>query len=143
MVTVNWDSGLRFSADVPSGGTFVMDEFPDEGAESKGPTPFEAFQAAIAACSAYDVMVVMTKKRQKVTSYRVEIDGDRGPEGVYPRPFTAIRLRHIIEGEGIDDAAVAQAVRLSDEKYCSCLATVRESPAIQSTYEVHEAAKTI
>ncbi|MBX3111524.1 MAG: OsmC family protein [Fimbriimonadaceae bacterium] len=138
MVTVHWKEGLAFAADVPSGAPFVMDQYPEEGEVGLGPTPFEAFTASIAACSAYDVMVVMAKKRQKVTSYRVEIEGDRGPAGVYPRPYTNLRLRHILVGEGLDEAAVAQAVRLSDEKYCSCIATLRESPAVASVYEVHE-----
>lgn len=140
MVTVHWQEGLRFGAEVPSGAPFVMDEYPEEGETSLGPTPFEAFTASIAACSAYDVMVVMAKKRQKVTSYRVEIEGDRGPSGVYPRPYTNLRLRHVLVGEGLDEAAVAQAVRLSDEKYCSCIATLRESPPVESVFEIHEAA---
>lgn len=139
MIGVQWQGGRAFEATPPSGNPFTMDAYPDSGGQNLGPTPLEAFIAGAAACSAIDVIMILEKKRQKVTRYRVEIDGDRGPEGVYPRPYVTLRMRHIVEGEGIDEAAVAQAVQLSDEKYCSAIATLRAAPAVESTYEILEA----
>ena len=68
--------------------------------------------------------------------YRVEIDGERGPRGVYPRPFLSITLRHIVRGENIDPAAVARAVELSDTKYCTVITTLRAAPEVKSEFVV-------
>ena len=78
MVTVNWTGNMAFEADPPSGNRFVMDAYPESGGEGKGPTPLEAFMSSLAACTAMDVISILRKKRQDVTSYRIEVDGVRG-----------------------------------------------------------------
>jgi putative redox protein len=140
MVKVEWRGGMAFEADPPSGVKFMMDANPEFGGQNLGPSPLEAFIAAGAACSGIDVISVLEKKRQKVTSYRVEVDGERTEEGVYPRPYIKLTFRHIVEGEGLDPAAVEHAVKLSDEKYCSVIATLRAAPEITSVFEVREKA---
>lgn len=82
-----------------------------------------------------DVISILKKKRQDVTSYRVEIDGDRNPPGQWPRPFTAFRIKHIVEGE-VDPDAVQRAITLSEETYCSVSATLRVLPKITNTWEI-------
>lgn len=101
-----------------------------------GPTPFEAFMATLAACSAMDVISILNKKKQTVTSYRVEVDGERGPEGVYPRPFLSMTVKHILSGENLDPEAVKRAVELSDSKYCSVIATLRQAPTVTSEWQI-------
>ena len=113
-----------------------MDSYPEEGRQPNGPTPIETFLSAIAGCSAIDVLSILEKKRQKVTSYRVEVDGERVPKGQWPRPFLSITVRHILKGEDIDPAAVARAIELTDEKYCSVIATLRQSPPVRSVFEI-------
>ena len=138
MVTVNWKSSMAFEAIPPSGNRFTMDAYPESGGHDEGPTPLETFLAGAAACSAMDVLSILQKKKLTVTSYRVEIDGERGPEGVYPRPYVSLRVKHVVKGEGIDDASVARAVELSDQKYCSVLATLRAAPQIESVWEIEK-----
>ena len=140
MVEVVWKGRREFEANPPSGNKFTMDAYPDSGGNDLGPTPMEAFLASGAACSAMDVIQILEKKRQKVTSYRIVVDGERTEEGVYPRPYVKLTFRHIVEGEGIDRVAVEQAVKLSDEKYCSVIATLRAAPHVTSEYEVVEKA---
>lgn len=136
MITVEWKGKRVFEANPPTGNKFVMDAYPESGGQDLGPTPMEAFVASGAACSAMDVIQILEKKRQKITSYRIEVDGERTEEGVYPRPYVTMTFRHIVEGENIDPVAVEQAVKLSDEKYCSVIATLRAAPTVTSTYEV-------
>jgi putative redox protein len=135
MTTVTWKGGMAFESQPPSGNAFTMDAYPDSGGNGLGPTPLEAFVSAVAACSAMDVISILAKKKQTVTSYRIEIDGDRGPEGEYPRPYIALRVKHIVEGPGLDDVAVARAVQLSDEKYCSVVSTLRANPDVSVSHE--------
>lgn len=137
MTTVEWKGNMAFEATPPSGQTFRMDTHPDLGG-TEGPSPMEVLLASAAACSAMDVVTILQKKRQTITSYRVEIEGDRVPQGTWPRPYTAIRMRHIVEGPDLDQAAVAQAVQLSDEKYCSVVATLRANTEVNSTFEIVE-----
>ena len=136
LTTVNWKGGMVFEATPPSGNRLVMDISVEEGGTNSAPSPVEALLSAIAGCSAVDVVMILAKKKQVVTSYRVEIDGERGPVGVYPRPFTSIVLRHIVSGENLDPAAVARAVQLSDEKYCTVLSTIRAAPSVTSDWVI-------
>lgn len=136
MVKVEWKGGRVFEAQPPSGNTFLMDAYRESGGEDKGPTPMEAFLAAGAACSAIDVLLILEKKRLKVSSYHVEIDGQRLGEGVYPNPYVSIVFRHVISGEGLDASAVEQAVKLSDEKYCTVIATLRSAPEVRSEFVI-------
>jgi putative redox protein len=138
MVEVNWLGKMAFESNPPSGVKFIMDAHEDSGGEGRGPSPLETLLSAAAACSAMDVISILHKKKQVVTSYRIEVDGDRGPEGVYPRPYLALRVKHIVKGENIDPVAVARAVELSDTKYCTVLATLRQGPKVTSTWEIEE-----
>lgn len=136
MFSVHWKGGMAFEADPPSGIRFTMDANPEAGGQGLGPTPIEVLVASVAACSAIDVVSILQKKKQKVTAYRTEIEWERSPQGTYPRPILSIIVRHVVSGEAIDPAAVQHAVKLSDAKYCSVIATLRQSPAITSEYRV-------
>ena len=139
MITVQWTGdGGSFAAEVPTGAKFYLDTHPDYGGKKLGPTPVEALLSSIAACSAIDVLDILKKKRQVVTSYRVEVDGDRPPPGKYPRSFSVIRVKHIIKGENLDPIAVARAVELSDTKYCTVITTLRAAPTVTSTWQIEE-----
>lgn len=141
MVTLRWNEGGGFEADVPSGVKFVLDTHPDFGGHRLGPTPVEALLSSVAACSAIDVLDILKKKRQVVTSYRVEVDGDRPPPGQYPRSFSEIRVRHILAGENLDPIAVARAVELSDTKYCTVITTLRAAPDVKTTWHIEDSAE--
>ena len=136
MVQVDWKGGRAFEATPPSGNKFVMDAYPEFGGQNLGPTPLEAFIASGAACSAIDVIEILEKKRQTVTAYRIEVDGERPTDGPYPRPFKSMVFRHILSGENLDPAAVEQALKLSDEKYCTVIATLRAAPTVTSEFTI-------
>jgi putative redox protein len=140
MLTVNWQGGMAFEALVPSGNNFVMDAISEAGGNDLGPTPLEAFLASAGACSAMDVVSILQKKRQKVTSYRIEVEWQRAPQGdPYPRPILGLLVRHILTGENLDEEAVRKAVELSDQKYCTVMATLRHGPPVSSEYRIEEA----
>jgi putative redox protein len=138
VVTIRWKDGTAFEAEVPTGAKFVIDSHPDHGGRLLGPTPLEALLSSVAACSAIDVLDILKKKRQKVTSYRVEVEGDRPPPGDFPRSYTAIRVKHILGGENLDPDAVARAVDLSDSKYCTVITTLRKGITVTSDWEIED-----
>lgn len=97
-------------------------------------SPMEMLLISVAACTAADVVSILEKKRQEVTSYRVEIEGIRRDE--YPRSFTGFRIHHIVHGRSVSEKAVADAIELSDTKYCSVAATVRPAAEITTSFEI-------
>lgn len=113
-----------------------MDAYPEAGGEGSGPTPVEALLASIAACSGMDVISILKKKQQDVSSYSVEVTGVRGEPGQYPRPFESITIKHTVTGTNLDEQAVARSVQLSDEKYCTVISTLRLGPQVESVYEI-------
>lgn len=115
----------------------VLQVIDTKGDRHSAPTPMEMLLIAVAGCTAVDVISILQKKRQDVTDYRVEIEGLRADE--HPRKFTDINVHHLVYGRGVSDKAVADAIELSDEKYCSVAATVRPTATITTTYEIIEA----
>jgi putative redox protein len=99
-------------------------------------TPVELLLIALGSCTAVDVVSILRKKREQVTDYRVEVRGERRSE--HPRAFTKMEVRHIVRGRKVSEKAVAQAIELSETKYCSVAATLRPTVEIISSYEIIE-----
>ena len=133
--TVKFAGDEMFIGTSPSGHAFAIDT---KGDRKSAPTPMEMLLVSVAACTAADVISILQKKRQDVTEYLVEVTGTRAEE--HPRKYTAFNVHHIVHGRGILENAVAQAVELSDTKYCSVAATVRPTAEITTTFEIIEAA---
>ena len=117
----------------PSGHALPLDT---DSQRSTAASPVELLLVALGACTATDVASVLKKKRQQVTSYTIEVSGERRDE--YPRRFTSMTVHHILTGKSISTKAVAHAIELSETKYCSVAATLRPQVEIQSTFEIIE-----
>ncbi|MGA7794820.1 MAG: OsmC family protein [Candidatus Acidiferrales bacterium] len=116
-------SGHHILLDDPAGGT--------------GPKPVELVAVALAGCTAFDVITILRQKyHQKVTGYEVRVEADQAERP--PQVFTNVRVVHVITGYDIDRAAVEEAIRLSEEKYCSVGAMVKQTARLQTTYEIAE-----
>lgn len=133
-VDLNWEGGMRFEAQVPSG---AIIPFAADTEHAMGSQPMETLLAALAACTAMDVLAILEKKRQQIESYKVEIEAERAPQGQWPRPFTKIVIRHVVKGPAVDEGAVSRAVELSDTKYCGVIATLEHKPEIRSEWQVN------
>jgi putative redox protein len=133
--TVRYAGDKLFIGMPPSGTSYLMDA---DGERKTAPTPLEHLLVAVAGCTAFDVQPILEKKRQDVTNYWVEISGERRDE--YPRAFIRFDIKHVVHGWNISEKAVADAIALSEEKYCSVAATVRPMAEIHSSYEIVEVA---
>ncbi|NNE65520.1 MAG: OsmC family protein [Pyrinomonadaceae bacterium] len=122
-----------FIGTTPSGNSQTIDS---KGDRSSAASPLELLMLSVASCTAVDVVSILKKKRQEITDYKVEIEGDRRDE--FPRGFTAFRVHHIVYGRSVSEDAVAKAVELSDDKYCSVAYTVRPGAEITTSFEVVE-----
>jgi putative redox protein len=123
----------QFVAQTGSGHHLLL----DDAAGGTGPKPIELVAAGLASCTAFDVITVLRQKyHQKVTGYEVRVEADQADRP--PQVFTAVRIHHVVTGHEIDVAALEEAIRLSEEKYCSVGAMVQKTASFHTTYEIVE-----
>jgi putative redox protein len=103
---------MRFSTTTGTGRTLTF----GDDVEQNELSPVETVAAALAACSAMDVVSILDKKRQVYHSYQIDVRADQRPE--YPQVYVRIDVTHIVEGTVLLEAAVRRAVELSAAKYC-------------------------
>lgn len=109
----------------------------DDAAGGTGPKPIELVAAGLAGCTAFDVVTILRQKyHQKVTRYRVRVEADQAERP--PQVFTAVRIHHVVAGFRIDEAALLEAIRLSEEKYCSVGAMLEKTASFHTTCEIIE-----
>lgn len=121
----------QFVVETGSGHHFLV----DDAAGGTGPKPIELVAVALAGCTAFDVITILRgKKCQSVTGYEVRVEAEQAERP--PQAFVAVRIHHIVMGHAIDPAAVSDAIRISEEKYCSVEAMLKHSAVVRTTFEV-------
>lgn len=137
--TVEWmpASGMAFSAQTGSGHLIVMDGAPDGGGNNLAPRPMETLLAGAGACSAYDVVLILKRGRHHITGCSVSLKAERATSD--PKVFTAVHYHFVVRGRAMPAAAVARAVELSHDRYCSATAMLVKTAAVTHSHEVVEA----
>lgn len=138
--TVHWvaDAGMAMMATTGSGHVITMDGAPEGGGRNLAPRPMETLLAGAGGCTAYDVVLILKRGRHQVTGCSVQMSAERAPTD--PKVFTKLNLHFVVTGKGLPEAAVARAVTLSHEKYCSATAMLGRTAEITTSHEVREAA---
>ena len=109
---------------------------PGEPHVATGFSPADLLLAGIGACSAWDVVEILRKARQPVTGLTIDVEAAQEPGP--PWTFRTVALRYTVRGTGLDHDQVARAVRLSVDRYCSVIATVRGAATVTDSLEVVE-----
>ena len=137
--TINWlpENGMAFSAETGSGHLLTMDGAPDGGGRNLAPRPMETLLAGAGGCTAYDVVLILKRGRLAVSGCQVKVTAERATED--PKVFTRIHLHFTVSGRGLPAAAVARAIELSHEKYCSATIMLAKTAAITTSHDVLEA----
>jgi putative redox protein len=115
---LKWTDGLQFVARAGEGPAVVIDSR-DGGS---GASPMELVLMGVAGCTAIDIVLIMQKKRANLAGFEINISGERADE--HPRRYTSVDVEYVIYGTGIKPKAVEQAIQLSEEKYCSAIASL-------------------
>ena len=136
--TINWmpATGMGFVAQTGSGHFLTMDGAPDGGGRDLAPRPMETVLAGTGGCSAYDVVLILKKGRHDVRGCEVKLSAERAPTD--PKVFTRIHMHFKVSGRGLLDAAVARAIALSHERYCSASIMLAKTAEITTGFEVVE-----
>ncbi|EYB66720.1 OsmC-like protein [Deinococcus phoenicis] len=128
-LNVTWLGEQRYVGVSESGHQLLIDNSPLK----VGVSPMEALLAALATCTAYDIVEIMKKRRTPLTSYRIEVEGERAD--TTPQRYTTITVRHIASGEGLTPEALEKAAHLSHEKYCSVAASLNSEIRLETRVE--------
>jgi putative redox protein len=105
--------------------------------DGTGVKPSDLLLLALASCASVDVVDILRKKRMTLTGLDVRVDGDQDPSP--PWTFRTIRMHFVLTGPDLEERAVEQAIQLSEEKYCSVAATIRETAKVTTTFEIRPA----
>lgn len=131
---VKWVQDVMFVGESGSGHSVVMDGAADAGGKNLGFRPMEMLLLGLGGCSAFDVLTILRRSREKVTDCIVEIDAERATTD--PKVFTNVRMLYRVTGRGLDVHKVERAVKLSAEKYCSATAMFAATAKIEHIHEV-------
>jgi putative redox protein len=123
---VGWDS---------HGHGLVMDAVAGFKGEGTGPRPVELVLYGLAGCTAMDVVSVLEKKRMPAEHLEIVVEGVQREDG-YPHYYERIDLHYVVVGKGITPEAVARAIELSEQKYCSVKGMFGPQVTVTTSFEV-------
>jgi putative redox protein len=129
--TTTWLEKQRFNGVASSGHPIVVD-----GNKADGNSPMELVLIGLCACTGYDVVSILQKKREPFTSLEVRAQAERAAE--QPSVYTEIKLIYRVGGK-VSRKGVEDAVRLSKEKYCSVSAMLAKTAKITAKIEYLDA----
>ncbi len=131
---VKWLDHMSFVGESGSGHSIVMDGAEEFGGRNLGARPLEMLLLGLGGCTAFDVVLMLNKARQKVDDCEVLLTADRSE--VVPKVFTKIHVHFIVKGRDLSDNHVKRAVSLSAEKYCSASKMLEKTAEITHDYEI-------
>ena len=133
---VKWLDNMTFVGESGSGHAVVMDGAPEHGGRNIGFRPMEMLLLGLGGCTAFDVVMILNKARQRFAGCYVEIEAERAEEA--PRVFTRIHAHFVVSGKNLDPGKVEKAVKLSAEKYCSASKMFESTAQISHDFEIVE-----
>jgi putative redox protein len=132
--TVTWQHDQQYDAESSSGHHVTMDS---DAAHRAGASPMELVLMALCGCTSVDVVSILRKKREPLTSLKVSAVAEQAQEA--PRVFTHIKLTYHLNA-GVSAKAAEDAVALSKNKYCSVSKMLEKTAAIEYTITYGEPA---
>lgn len=134
-ITLRWLEDKLMMASDSNGHSVVIGKSPDPEHEWAGVKPSDLLLMAVASCSAYDVVEILTKQREPLEDLKVICNGDQKSEPPYT--FTCIQVHYQVRGP-VSPEKLERAIQLSEDKYCSVISTLRPGVPIVSDYEIQD-----
>jgi putative redox protein len=131
--TVTWEKDLIFRGIADSGYPVKLDS---ESSSETGVGPVELVAMALAGCTAMDVISILNKIHEQVTSFDVKIKAERATD--YPKVISHAALEYEVVGKNIAEEAVLRAIDLSVKKYCPVHAMLEKAFPIDLHYSIYE-----
>lgn len=132
-----WQGNLSFVGTADSGFKVPLGSRAEAGGDEGGFRPMELFAIALAGCTAMDVISILSKKRQEITDFEVQVHAQRATE--HPKVFTQATIEYLVTGRGVDEAALVRSIELSATRYCPAQAMFEKVFPIELLYSIFEA----
>ena len=127
---------MSFVAETASGHMVCMDGATEGGGRNLAPRPMEMVLAGTGGCTAYDVVLILKRGRHEVRSCQVKVSAQRAETD--PKVFTQIHMHFVVTGIRLPEEAVARAIKMSHEKYCSASIMLAKTAQITTAFEILE-----
>jgi putative redox protein len=134
---ITWINGRAFLGESGSGHAVVMDGAPEAGGRNIGVRPMEMLLLGLGGCTAFDVVMILEKGRQKITGCEVALESERAAED--PKVFTRVKMIYTLRGHDLSPDAVERAINLSAEKYCSASIMFGKTATIEHEWRIEPA----
>ena len=132
----SWKGKLSFNGTANSGFSVPLGTESRLGGDEDGFRPMELILVGLAGCTAMDVISILSKKRQDITDFEVQVHGERANE--HPRIFTKAQIAYHVTGREVDESAVLRAIELSSTHYCPAQAMFSKLMPIELNYHIYE-----
>jgi putative redox protein len=133
-IQVKWTGDFQFIGTGSNKRSVVMSSKDDQN--NTGVKPAEMLSLGLAACSAYDVVSILSKQRQEMTKLEVEVETKQEPDP--PWTYTHFHLIYKLDGPKLKEASAKRAIELSLEKYCSVASTVSGKAEVSYELQIQE-----
>jgi len=133
---VQWLDGRAFVGESGSGHAVVMDGSAEAGGRNIGVRPMEMLLLGLGGCTAFDVVMILEKGREKIAACDIELEAERA--ATEPKVFTHVKMHYRLKGHNLKPAAIERAIKLSAEKYCSATAMFEKTAKIEYSWTVEE-----
>ena len=131
---MTWAGGLKFEGTSVFGHRIATDTAKEAGGKEEGFKPTELLLYGIAGCTGIDIVRILEKQRQELTSLEIRLTAHQNDN--YPKPFHTIEVKYIASGPNLDEKKLAMAIELSESKYCIVSQTVQHETKVVTSYEI-------
>jgi len=128
-VHLNWKPTEQFTLSDNDNHQIVMKK-------PQGVKPSDLMAMALIGCSSYDVVEILQKQRQDLQQLKVTAESTQDSEP--PWRFRKIHIHYQAIGKGLDLEKLGKAIEISEEKYCSVYATLKDAIEITHDFEATE-----
>ena len=133
-ISVTWQrEDLLLEAENDTGNTIILDSGESVGGKNRGPRPLQLLLMGLAGCTAMDVISILKKMREPLEDFRVDVTAEQASD--HPHVYTSIYVEYVVVGDVKEDS-VKKAIWLSEERYCSANAMLRQAASISSSYRI-------
>ena len=117
------NDAYAFEATDENGHKTVMDAAEAIGGNNSGFRPMQTLLMGLGGCGGVDIISILKKQKQEVTTFSMEINGER-ETGKEPALWKEVHILFRFSGK-VDMDKAKKACALSIDKYCSVAATLR------------------
>jgi len=128
--------GTTFTGKADSNHWVMMDGSLNEGGSAAATSPKELVLLGLGGCTGMDVASILKKKRAQVAEFELHITAEEADD--FPRIFTKIHIEYVFRGSNLRPRDVEHAIELSQTKYCSVTAMLRNSAVMSHSYRIED-----